>query len=424
MNAEILCIGTELLLGNIVNTNAAWLSQQLARLGINVYHHTVVGDNPDRLEEALQIACTRADLIITTGGLGPTYDDLSKEIIAKHFHRNLVLHQPSLDNLLSFLEKMAKSRNQPLKLLPNNEKQAYQPEDATIFTNHSGTAPGAAIEEDGKVIIMLPGPPREVKLMFETEVLPYLQKFSDHIIVSRDIQLIGIGESSVEHILKDLMIHSTNPTLAPYAKEGEVNLRITASAATEEEGYAMMEPMLSQVQNLVGEYIYGIDVPNLQTALVRYLIEHNISVAAAESCTGGLISKSITDIPGCSDIYPGGVCSYSNDMKIKWLGVQASTLEQYGAVSEQTALEMAAGIRHATGADFGISTTGIAGPGGGSAEKPVGLVYAAVVGENYQHVERMLISYGEQTSRSMIQQRAAKNALALLLKAVRTMPCS
>lgn len=424
MNAEILCIGTELLLGNIVNTNAAWLSQQLARLGINVYHHTVVGDNPDRLEDALQIACDRADLIITTGGLGPTYDDLSKEIIAKHFHRNLVLHQPSLDNLLSFLEKMAKSRNQPMKLLPNNEKQAYQPENATIFTNHSGTAPGAAIEEDGKVVIMLPGPPREVKLMFETEVLPYLQKFSDHIIVSRDIQLIGIGESSVEHILKDLMVQSTNPTLAPYAKEGEVNLRITASAATEEEGYAMMEPMMLQVQELVGNYIYGIDVPNLQTALVHYLIEHSITVAAAESCTGGLISKSITDIPGCSDIYPGGVCSYSNGMKMKWLGVQASTLEQYGAVSEQTALEMAAGIRRATGADFGISTTGVAGPGGGSPEKPVGLVYAAVVGENYQHVERMMISYGEQTSRAMIQQRATKNALALLLKAVRTAPQS
>lgn len=413
MNAEILCIGTELLLGNIVNTNAAWLSQQLARLGINVYHHTVVGDNAQRLEEALHIALGRADLVITTGGLGPTYDDLSKETISKYFNRQLVLHQPSLEKIHEFFAK------RPHKMSPNNEKQAYQPEGAVIFTNHSGTAPGAAIEQDDKVAIMLPGPPREMKLMFEQEVLPYLQKFSDRVIVSRDLQLFGIGESQTETLLKDLMTSSINPTLAPYAKEGEVNLRITASAATEAEGYTMMEPLLEKINKLVGPYIYGIDVPDLQTALVTYLLEHHITVSAAESCTGGLVSKSITDIPGCSEIYPGGVCSYSNEMKMKWLGVKVETLQAHGAVSEETALEMAQGIRLATGADFGVSTTGVAGPGGGTPEKPVGLVYVAVVGETYQHVEKLNIAYGEITTRAMIQQRAAKHALHMLLQAAK-----
>lgn len=413
MNAEILCIGTELLLGNIVNTNAAWLSQQLARLGINVYHHTVVGDNAQRLEEALHLAFDRADLVITTGGLGPTYDDLSKETISKYFNRQLVLHQPSLEKIHEFFAK------RPHKMSPNNEKQAYQPEGAIIFTNHSGTAPGAAIEQDVKVAIMLPGPPREMKLMFEQEVLPYLQKFSDRVIVSRDLQLFGIGESQTETLLKDLMTSSVNPTLAPYAKEGEVNLRITASAATEAEGYAMMEPLLEKINQLVGQYIYGIDVPDLQTALVTYLLEHHITVSAAESCTGGLVSKSITDIPGCSEIYPGGVCSYSNEMKMKWLGVKAETLQAHGAVSEETALEMAQGIRLATGADFGVSTTGVAGPGGGTPEKPVGLVYVAVAGETYQHVEKLNIAYGELTTRAMIQQRAAKYALHMLLQAAK-----
>lgn len=238
-------------------------------------------------------------------------------------------------------------------------------------------------------------------------------------IVSRDLQLFGIGESLLEALLKDLMTTSINPTLAPYAKEGEVNLRITASAATEAEGYAMMEPLMEKINKLVGQYIYGIDVPDLQTALVTYLLEHHITVSAAESCTGGLVSKSITDIPGCSDIYPGGVCSYSNEMKMKWLHVSPATLQIHGAVSEETALEMAQGIRRATGSDLGVSTTGVAGPDGGTAEKPVGLVYVAVAGENYQHVEKLNISYGELTTRSMIRQRATKHALYQLLQAAK-----
>ena len=413
MKAEILCIGTELLLGDIVNTNAAFLSQQLARLGIDVYHHTVVGDNPKRLEEALKISFDRSDLVITTGGLGPTYDDLSKETICNYFNRELVLHQPSMDKLTEFFSKF------PHKMSENNLKQAYQPKGAVVFPNHSGTAPGCAMEENGKIAILLPGPPREMKLMFEREVTPYLQKFSTHAIVSKDLRLFGIGESLVESLLKDLMMQSKNPTIAPYAKENEVELRITAAAPTPEQGYQMMEPIIEKIDRLVGQYIYGINVPNLQTALVDFLMKHHISISCAESCTGGLVSKSITDIPGCSAIYPGGVCSYSNDMKMKWLGVREETLLKHGAVSEECALEMAEGIRKATGADLGVSTTGVAGPDGGTDEKPVGLVYVAVSGKNYSHVEKLNISYGETITRAMIQQRATKNALYQALQAAR-----
>lgn len=414
MNAEILCIGTELLLGNIVNTNAAYLSQELAKLGINVYHHSVVGDNADRLKEALKLASNRADLIITTGGLGPTYDDLSKEMIAAHFGRKLVKHQPSMDRLREFY-----AARKDKTMTPGAMKQAQQPEGAVIFPNHSGTAPGAAIEEKGKIAILLPGPPRELQLMFETEVAPYLRQFVKTTIVSRNVQLFNIGESVVETILRDLMVSSENPTLAPYAKEGEVNLRLTASAATEEAGYRMIEPLLQQVKELVGRYIYGIDVPDLQTALVASLQEKNLTVSCAESCTGGLISKSITDVAGCSDVYLGGACTYSNQMKMDLLHVKPETLQRYGAVSEQTAIEMAQGIRAFTHSDLAVSTTGIAGPGGGTSEKPVGLVYIAVVGESYSRAERLHISYGEITTRDMIRQKATQYALFYLLEAAK-----
>lgn len=412
MNAEILCIGTELLLGNIVNTNAAYLSQQLARLGINVYHHTTVGDNPQRLAEALNIAFDRSDLVVTTGGLGPTYDDLSKETVAAYFKRQLVFHEPSMENLQQFYQ------NRPIKLTEDVIlKQAYQPEHAVIFHNHSGTAPGAAIEQDGKIAILLPGPPREMKLMFEREVEPFLQQKTGTTIVSRDVRLFGIGESNAEALLRDLMVSSLNPTLAPYAKEGEVSLRLTASAPSVEKGYQMIAPMLEQVEALLGTYIYGIDVPDLQTALVNFLLQHQLTVSSAESCTGGQISKAITDVPGCSAVFLGGACTYSNQMKMDLLGVSPETLSKHGAVSPETALEMAQGIRKFTGSQLSVATTGVAGPGGGTEGKPVGLVYIAIASAQHQQVEKLLISYGAVTSRAMIQERSTKHALYLLLQA-------
>ncbi len=405
MNAEILCVGTELLLGNIVNTNAAYLSEALAGLGINVYYHCVVGDNPDRLKKALAIALERSDLVITTGGLGPTYDDLTKETIAQYFALPLEVHAESLEHIKSFFAQHTE------KMMANNEKQALMPQGAVVFENLCGTAPGCAINKDGKIAIMLPGPPSEMQMMFEQSARPYLAKLSDHTLVSRTVYLCGIGESTTESVLKDMMVKNTNPTIAPYAKGGEVELRITAAAATEAEGFEMMEPILSEIRHLLGQYIYGIDVGSLQQAVVNELTARNQRVATAESCTGGLISKCLTDIAGSSQVFAGGICAYTNEVKTALLGVQAETLARYSAVSEQTAREMAEGARQRLHTDYAVSTTGIAGPSGGTPEQPVGLVYLAIAGPQGTQVEKLQISVGAVTTRETIRNYAAKRAL-------------
>ncbi|MBE6898542.1 MAG: competence/damage-inducible protein A, partial [Ruminococcaceae bacterium] len=371
-SAEILCIGTELLMGNTVNTNATYIAKGLAQNGINVYHQAVVGDNPQRLKESLDLAFSRSDIVITTGGLGPTYDDLSKETIAAWFGKELVLHEDSLRHIEDFFQRLGR------EMTANNRKQAMMPQDCTVFPNPNGTAPGCAIEKDGKVAFMLPGPPREMRPMFDNYVIPYLQKDSDTVLVSKMIHLFGIGESMLEHKLHDIMVESSNPTLAPYAKEGEVQLRVTARVHRDEDAEAILQPMMDKVSEIAGEFIYGIDIGDLQTAAVTRLKEKGLHVATAESCTGGYVSKRITEVDGASSVFDCGVCSYSNDIKEKVLGVSHDTLVAYGAVSEQTAREMAAGVRRLSGAEIGVSTTGIAGPGGGSPEKPVGLVYVAV----------------------------------------------
>ena len=408
MNAEILCVGTELLLGNIVNTNAAYLSDALAGLGINVYYHTVVGDNQERLKKALAIAFDRSDLVITTGGLGPTYDDLTKETIAQYFGLPLAVHDDSLSQIKSFFAQHTE------KMMANNEKQALMPQGATVFANLCGTAPGCAISKDGKTAIMLPGPPSEMQMMFEHEAKPYLAKLSDHTLVSRTVHLCGIGESTTESMLKEMMVKNTNHTIAPYAKGGEVELRITAAAPDEAKGKAMIEPILADIQKMLGQYIYGIDVGSLQQAVVNELTARGQRVATAESCTGGLISKSLTDIPGSSQVFAGGVCAYTNDVKVALLGVRPETLERYTAVSEQTAREMAEGVRQALHTDYAVSTTGIAGPDGGTAEQPVGLVYVAIAGPQTTRVEKLQISVGTVTTRDTVRNYAAKRALYFL----------
>ena len=413
MNAEILCIGTELLLGNIVNTNAAYLSQQLAQLGINVYYQSVVGDNGDRLKDALAVAFKRSDLVITTGGLGPTYDDLTKETVAQFFNRPMVVHEPSLQQIQTFFAC------NPSKMTANNEKQALMPEGSQVFTNHCGTAPGVAVMNENKMAILLPGPPSENQMMFEREVLPFLKQFTDHTFVSRTVHLFGIGESTTESLLNDMMTQSTNPTIAPYAKNGEVLLRVTASASNETEALALITPAIEQIKEVVGEYIYGIDVDTLENAVVQLYKDQNLTVATAESCTGGLISKRLTDIPGSSQVLLGGVCAYTNMMKEKAIAVSTDILNTFGAVSEQTALAMAHGIRQITSADFAVSTTGVAGPDGGTQETPVGLVYIAVVGNHYQHVEKRHITMGPATTRDMIRDYATKVALYELLQAAK-----
>lgn len=414
-SAEILCIGTEILMGDIVNTNAAYLAKELAGLGINVYHQSVVGDNPERLQESLRLAFSRADLVITTGGLGPTYDDLSKETIARYFGRELVMDPESLHAIECHFLRLNRV------MTDNNKKQAMMPERCTIFANYNGTAPGCAIEgegeQQGKTAIMLPGPPREMKPMFEEGVKPFLLKDSDTRLVSHTMHFFGIGESMLENILRDLMETSLNPTVAPYAKTGEVQLRVTARVKNGEDPEQLLQPVMNQIQEKVGEFLYGIDVGNLQTAVVRALKEKKLQVALAESCTGGYVAKRITDVSGASEVFECGICSYSNRIKQELLGVREETLRDFGAVSEETAREMAAGIRRVSGAPIGVSVTGNAGPEP-SEGKEVGLVYIGVDSDNFRKVFTLNVNRKDQDARETIRYLASSHALSLILKAV------
>ncbi len=397
-SAEILCIGTEILMGDIVNTNAAYIAKELAGLGINVYHQSVVGDNPQRLREALELAFSRADIVITTGGLGPTYDDLSKETIAAFFGRELVMDQESLHRIeCHFLRQ-----NRPMT--ENNKKQAMMPQGCIIFPNNNGTAPGCAIEgtgeQQGKTAIMLPGPPREMKPMFEESVKPFLLKDSDTRLVSHTMHFFGIGESMLESLLRDLMEHSLNPTVAPYAKTGEVQLRVTARVQNGEDAEALLQPVMEKIKEQVGGYLYGIDVGDLQTAAVH--------------------AKRLTDVSGASEVFECGVVTYSNRMKHQLLGVSQQTLDTFGAVSEETAREMAAGVRRLSGAEIGISVTGNAGPEP-SEGKEVGLVYIGVDSPEMSRVFMLQVNRRDQDARETIRYLASSHALSLILKAVDAM---
>ncbi|MEF9989700.1 MAG: competence/damage-inducible protein A [Christensenellaceae bacterium] len=414
MRAEILCVGTELLLGDIINTNAPYIAKELANIGIDVYYQTVVGDNNDRLKSSLSLAFSRADIVIMTGGLGPTYDDLTKETVAEYFHKKMIMDEKSLKSIEDFFKKIDRPMTQ------NNKKQAMMPQDATIFTNANGTAPGLAVKENNQIAILLPGPPKEMKPMFDHDVVPYLTGFSDKVLVSHNIKLFGIGESSVEDALYDLMKSSHNPTIAPYAKIGEVTLRVTASATTKEECEVLIKPVIEQIKNQLGQYIYGIDVENFESAVVQALKKKSLKISTAESCTGGLISKRITDIAGSSDVFECGVCSYANHIKHSVLGVKTETLKKYGAVSEQTAQEMAAGVRRISGADIGVSTTGIAGPDGGTDEKPVGLVYIAINSDKLTKVLKLELGNNRKGfEREHIRNMTVLNVFALVLESTK-----
>ena len=413
-SAEILCIGTELLMGDIINTNAAYLAKELAGLGINLYHQSVVGDNPERLRQSLQLALKRADIVITTGGLGPTYDDLSKETIAACFGRKLVMDEDSLTRIQAHFLRLGR------EMTDNNKKQAMMPQGCVIFQNENGTAPGCAIEGsgelEGKTAIMLPGPPREMKPMFEQQVKPYLLKDSDTRLVSHTMHFFGIGESMLEDRLRSLMEKSLNPTVAPYAKTGEVQLRVTARVKNGEDPNALLEPVMEQIRQMVGEFLYGVDVGDLQTAAVRLLTEKGLKVAVAESCTGGYLAKRITDVSGSSKVFECGICSYSNRIKHQLLGVSERTLEEYGAISEQTATEMASGVRKLSGADIGISVTGNAGPTADEG-KEVGLVYIGVDSPKLTKVFTLHVNRKDQDARETIRYLASSHALSLILKA-------
>ena len=408
MNAELIAVGTEILLGDIVNTDAQLISQGLSELGINVFYQTVVGDNPARLRHVVETARDRADIIITTGGLGPTLDDLTKETLAAVFGKKLALHQPSLDRIKGFFQTIGR------EMTPNNEKQAWLPEGCTVFVNEWGTAPGCAFEAYGKHVLMLPGPPRECNPMWKECAMPYLYKLAGGCIVSRNIRVFGLGESNMETILHDMMAESKNPTIAPYAKTSECFARVTAKADTPEECEKLLEPVVEKICGLLGEDVYGVDVDSLEQVVGDGLRQRGLTLAVAESCTGGLLSKRITDIPGCSDYYLGGVCSYANEVKMRVLGVRKDTLDAVGAVSPEVAEQMAAGVAHALGADIGVGITGVAGPDGGTEDKPVGLVYISVWYKG-QHFTRKMRSSG---GRDRIRMQAASTALDLIRRKV------
>ncbi|MCR4434429.1 MAG: competence/damage-inducible protein A [Clostridiales bacterium] len=376
MNAEILAVGTELLMGQIANTNAQYISKRLPEVGVNVYYHSVVGDNPNRLKECLNLALQRSDAVIMTGGLGPTQDDLTKETVAEIFNRKLVLHQESLEKIKGFFARLHR------EMTPNNVKQAYLPEHCKVIENSNGTAPGCIIEEGKKVVIMLPGPPSEMIPMFENTVMPYFLQKSSYRIESRYLRVFGIGESALEDMLLDLIEKQSNPTIAPYAKDGEVTLRITAKCEKNADAHSLLMPVVEEISRRIGNALYSIEDKNLEEVVGNMLIENNVSLSIAESCTGGLISGKITGIPGISRVFKSGVVSYSNEAKVNILGVRQETLDRYGAVSKETAVEMARGIRELAKSDLGLSVTGIAGPGGGTVKKPVGLVYVALAWED------------------------------------------
>ncbi len=398
-NAELIGIGTELLLGKTVNTDARDLSVYLSEIGINVLWHTVVGDNPKRLSDAVEIAKNRADIIITTGGLGPTCDDLTKTILAQSFGLSLEYNEEAAERI----RELFKSLDRPMT--ENNLQQAYLPEKCTVFQNFWGTAPGCAFNENGKIVMMLPGPPRECNAMFKHWGKPYLSSLSGDVIVSHNLHVFGVGESQMEHMLRDEMNRLTNPTLAPYAKEGECFVRVTAKAESEEVAEEMMKPVIEYVYSVLGEYIYGIDCESLEKTAFNLMKEKQVKLATAESCTGGMIASRMTDLAGASGVFCGGVVTYSDKTKAELLGIDPEIIAEKGAVSAEVAELMAKNVRKLLNSDIGISTTGIAGPET-DGKNEVGTVFIALATAEKVVVKKMKLG----ARRDRIRLAAANNA--------------
>ncbi len=371
MKCELISVGTEILLGDILNTNARFLSKELAALGISLMYQTTVGDNEDRLKACLDNAFLRADTVILTGGLGPTPDDLTKEVCAAYFGKKLLMRDDILEEIRSYF--LSKGLTMP----ESNSKQALVPENSIVLTNRNGTAPGFIMEKNERKIIILPGPPREMEPMFRESVIPYLRQFSHSVIKSHRVRTFGIGESAMSERVADLL-ESENPTVAPYAKDGEALLRITAKAESEEEAEKLINPLILEIRKRLGCFIYGIDADSIEEATVSLMKEKKVTAAFAESCTAGLCAKRITDISGASEVFHCGVVSYSNEIKSKVLGVASDDLARFGAVSDIVAAQMALGVRELSGADYGVAVTGMAGPTSDDPKKEVGLIYIAV----------------------------------------------
>lgn len=391
-------------MGDILNTDAQFLSIELAKLGISVIHQSSVGDNRERLLAQLKEAADRSDIIILSGGLGPTPDDLTKEVCCEFFGKKMFLHEPTVEKIKTYFSTKG------MEMAQNNLKQAMLPKDCVIFPNDNGTAPGMAIEKDGVHILVLPGPPRELKPMFRNCAVPYLMQFSDRIIVSHNIRTFGIGESLMAERVNDLF-DAENPTVAPYAKDGEALLRVTAMARTKEEAENLCKPVINEIKNRLDGFVYGVDYTCIEEAVVEKLKEKHMKVATAESCTGGLIAKRITDVPGASEVFDCGIISYANEIKHRVLGVSEDDLNKYGAVSEPVARQMAQGALKVSGADIAVSVTGIAGPDSDSTNKPVGLVYIGLADRDNVWVRELRTS---RKDRSYNRYVSASNALNMI----------
>ena len=401
---EIISVGTELLLGRVTNTDARDISEMLSKIGVNVRYHTVVGDNPERLRRCVEIAKSRADIIITTGGLGPTCDDLTKQILAEAFGLKLVENKAEREGLYDYIRY---SKN----FTPNNFAQALLPEGCTVFHNSCGTAPGCAFEKDGKIVVMLPGPPKECRAMFRESALPYLQKLSGGEIVSHSLRIFGIGESAVDQIFREQMDRMVNPSMAPYAKECDCLLQITAKADTAAEAEEMIRPVMAAAAERLGEYVYGVDVECIEEAVFALMQQNGMTFAAAESCTGGEVAKRFTDIPGASAHFLGGAVTYTNEMKAKLLGIDPALIEEKGPVSYEVAYEMADRIRKISGADLGVGVTGLAGPDGDGVHE-VGTVFVSMAAKDGVWVRELHL--GEHRTRSFIRRMAGNHVYDMM----------
>lgn len=409
MNAEILAIGTELLMGQIANTNAQFITARLSELGVNVHYHTVVGDNAERLKESLSLAFSRSDCVIMTGGLGPTYDDMTKETVAEFFNMPLKMDDVALNQITEYF----KSRGR--EMTPTNAKQALIPEGAITLYNKFGTAPGVLIEKDGKIAVMMPGPPREMKPMFTEYIVPFLEKKSGVTVRSEFIRIFGIGEAEAESKISHLT-SSSNPTVAPYVNPGELSLRISARAKTKEEADALIAPVKAELYDIFGDMIYGEGLTySLPQCVLELLRDKKLTFSSAESCTGGMIASAITDLSGSSEVFIYGAVTYANSAKVMAVDVSPETLENCGAVSEETVLQMARGVRLKSGSDIGVSTSGIAGPTGGTPDKPVGTVWIAISTKKYEKAIRLFIP----GARDRVRNAAMLNVYDLIRKTVK-----
>ncbi len=407
MNAEIIAVGTELLLGDVVDTNSAYLSRQAAALGLAVTHRQTVGDNPRRLREAIELALSRADVVMLCGGLGPTPDDLTKEIAAEVLGQPLTVHEESLRRIEAYFQQSGRVMSE------NNRKQALMPQGATVFNNDHGTAPGCAMEKNGRHVLLFPGPPSELIPMFETAAKPYLRPLGDGVLRSHTVRVFGLGESAAASMVGDLL-EGENPSVAPYAKAGEMYFRVTAKAPTESEADALCRPMVDALTTRLGAAVYGVDVASIEEALVARLNAAGKTVATAESCTGGLVSERLTAVAGASRVFACGICAYSGEIKHRVLAVPRDILEQTGTVSRETAAYMARGVRTYSGADIGVSVTGVAGPGPFEGQ-PAGTVFVAVSTACGTFVRRLNLTH--RPDRAYIRQVAASHVLDMARRA-------